>query len=661
MRYVKTALVNAIRGLMLGCLAVACEGPPGPPGPPAPAPDAAPTAPDATPERFDVDVAPPTAMPRIEVDGLVGVVRNPSGQALDRGTIALVPAEVVAALAATPIDLSAPPEVLAAITHDEPIEDALLREAVLRAPIAEDGSYRFATIPPGRFFVVFEPARGDDAYLPGGDRCRVALGDGSLRGARLDVRVSGRPAPDATYVGSSSCMVCHGRHSYAKTAHRNALRVPGRRGALQDTSRFPRIDDALFAFERGTVLHYSRCEGECLVTERDPRLDDPSIEVALTVTLERDGDDYVAELAAGGRSERLPVVLVSGGALARTQLVVRGRGEHFVLPVSYQLDGGIDAEDPRDARWRAFRTDDWLASDGSLRRPRSEASFDASCAGCHFTGFALGGDDALGFAAHAASDVGGELDYDGDGRLDEIDIGCESCHGPGSSHLEARGERIVSPSLLTPERETLLCGRCHSRPEGAHGSEAPISNGGAMPWAGLRRAELGGYVQRVDDADLHASGDSRAHHQEYSDFIRTTMYRNDAILMTCSSCHDAHGGDEAHDLIDSPRESANCTTCHSSEPYVETRLHVTSATGNLHAGLEPQQLECVRCHMARTATLGARRLGLLDDLPRTSPALQYFAGDIASHRFEVTSRTASASQPVAFTDRCGVCHATVLP
>ena len=59
--------------------------------------------------------------------------------------------------------------------------------------------------------------------------------------------------------------------------------------------------------------------------------------------------------------------------------------------------------------------------------------------------------------------------HDGDGGLDDMSIGCEACHGPGSEHIAegpSRGKAIVVPGLLAAERASMICGRCHTRGEG---------------------------------------------------------------------------------------------------------------------------------------------------------------------------------------------------
>jgi predicted CXXCH cytochrome family protein len=137
------------------------------------------------------------------------------------------------------------------------------------------------------------------------------------------------------------------------------------------------------------------------------------------------------------------------------------------------------------------------------------------------------------------------------------------------------------------------------------------------------------------------------------------MYRNPSVLMTCTSCHDAHGSDNEHELLRAADDNAACTGCHSQAQYVAARTHVEQKTGFVHDASADGELLCTTCHMVRTATSGAREPELLDKIP-SAPEVQYFHGDIASHRFAVTRLAAAAEQPVAATLRCGFCHGTNL-
>jgi hypothetical protein len=373
---------------------------------------------------------------------------------------------------------------------------------------------------------------------------------------------------------------------------------------------------------------------------------------------------------AGAGTATYPVLLTYGGAAYRQHYLTRialdnARSSMFVLPLQWNIKGVASFPDSTDWPYRDLRSDQWYDyATNQLKRPQLTQAFDNQCAGCHFTGMKMTGSESTGFSARAVSDPNGDFDYDGDGRAEEINVGCESCHGPGSEHIEdrTRGLHIVSPSLLTPERELLICGVCHSHPAGKGGAagEAPLSMQGTMPTPGLRRGEFADqYTTRVDAAPEHlfASGDSRASHQQYTDFLRTSMARNGSVLMTCSSCHDAHGNDDhTHNLRTAASDNASCTACHSGADYMKPRGHVQKATGFIHDGTEDTFFVCTNCHMVRTVASGARHTELLDNLPRDVTPVQYFHGDIASHRFKVTRRAQAALQPVASTLECGFCH-----
>lgn len=657
----------------------------GEPGAPGPAGDAGPRGPAG-----DAGAAVDASSLPLEPEGVVGSVRDASGQRVAGGRVYFVPAEDVADLGETALDLQLSPEDAADDTFDEPLEDLIdvHGDDYASARVGEDGLYRQTELDDGRYFVVFVPGEDDDAHLPGGSGCRAAVDRDSLVGTRLDLRVSGQPSQSARYVGSSSCFSCHGRHRTMGSAHRVGLQVPGLRGAYQDATRFAGVDLALEAFEDGATLYYYDCDAEreheakCEVSDLDPTLATPSALVSFELQLDRDTAVAREEIGAytvtlvnrqGSGAVTYPVGLTYGGLLSRQHVLVPlenagGSRTHHVLPFQRNLAGDDDHPSSDDWRFRDYHAERWYDfADGELREPDAEQSFDVQCAGCHFTGFELRGGADDGFHAHAVADVSGDYDFDGDGRREEINTGCEACHGPGSEHLEARvrGVAIVSPSLLTPEREALICGRCHSRPIGlgGGGSEAPVDLEGQMPWPGLRRAEYVGLTERIDahEADWHASGDAKEHHAQYTDFVRSSMYRNGSQLMTCTSCHDAHGSDEhAHELLHAAGDPALCTGCHSQAKYTEVRTHVEEVTEFVHDASEDDELTCSACHMVRTATSGARIPELRDRIP-TSPEVQYFHGDVASHRFAVTPRAAYDEQPVAATLECGFCHGTQLP
>lgn len=645
------------------------EGPPGEPGPPGETP-----SPEIDPEPL----------------GLVGRIMEPNMHPVPGGTVFLVPASDVETLWETPIDLFLSPEATAMLEVDEPIEDLLDTngDGYDQAAVDEAGVYRFETLPEGRHFVVWVPSADDELHLPGGDSSSASFDSASLVGMQMDIRVSSQPTASATYVGSSTCMVCHGLHSTTRTAHNVGLQVPGVRSILQDIEPWPDFDEALADFEASTDLFFYDCDAgalnpsKCKVDSQDP-----GAGVSFELRLRRDAGvplgvvgAYYVEMAAGVSAERYDVALTYGGALGKQQYLTRrtnadGSFSYFVLPVQYNYDGDTSNDSSDDWPWRDYRSDLWFDFGGtSLIRPGNAESFDNNCAGCHMTGYRLEGSDSDGWSARAVVDSDGAFDYDGDGRTELINTGCEACHGPGSDHLmpATNGRFMVSPGLLTPGRQAALCGSCHSRPLGIGAGETglPLSEDGEMPPAGIRRAEFAVmHTTRVSGApeSFFDSGDSFGNYQQYSDHIRSRHYRNPFRLVSCTGCHSPHANSADVAAMDtSGNDNALCTTCHS--PEVNPELypltgHVADVTGvPTHDTLGP--FLCTECHMVPTAKAGAGVPALLDTTPSSQPAVQYIWNDIASHRMTVTRWTefaAQPDQPIAFTNECGACHANFLP
>ncbi len=69
--------------------------------------------------------------------------------------------------------------------------------------------------------------------------------------------------------------------------------------------------------------------------------------------------------------------------------------------------------------------------------------FNFDCIGCHVTGFEKPG--------------GSNIFYNEPLR----DVQCEQCHGPGSLHIDAKGEAKRSTIVLSPEES--VCGQCHTK------------------------------------------------------------------------------------------------------------------------------------------------------------------------------------------------------
>jgi predicted CXXCH cytochrome family protein len=277
------------------------------------------------------------------------------------------------------------------------------------------------------------------------------------------------------------------------------------------------------------------------------------------------------------------------------------------------------------------------------------------------------------------------MNIDDDPAMDEVNIGCENCHGPGSEHAEGSGRtgQIVNPAYLSAERSSVVCGRCHDRRQGYGGPvlgyTQAVSESGELARPGISRHELitrytdpvkkgptmagQGRASNIWPDDVHSSQP----HQQYSDFLKSTMYRNGRQLVTCSDCHDLHGNTPyPRWLRDDPDDPGSplCQRCHAVDvlSHMETKLGAT---------MKGEVTRCIDCHMPGTAIVG----GIAGDYGRMirTPPYQdeqdeesnaYWEGPINSHVFDVPLKTnvgvdgvpPGLAMPVPYTAACGTCH-----
>lgn len=613
-------------------------------------------------------------------------LKDTSGAPVVGATVFAIPAADVEALAAVPIsrdDKEFGNYSAEALTVDEPLEDLINGNftpsgggvsTYQKGVTDAEGKAEIASLATGesdKYFIYVQPADEDTEHLPGGSLTRAAVTGNSLNKGVVEVTVSTKPSTEATFVGTSSCLGCHNDKSdVKKTAHKNGFMVPGEPSGLQDAGKFD-ADDAEYnmfaALENkftstGTTIYFydydeKRKFDKFKTSETNPDPDGKLGNVWATVKVFKDTDGKYKMTFTNVKNPSDPaspftkeVKLTYGGGVYKQRYLTTAGNSIHMLPLQYNSRGDEASKERVRMQWRDYHMDWWIEDPTGTpvfkSQPAAKNAVDVQCATCHFNSYSLTQDAGTGeFMATGVADPNGEL-HPIAGEKQELNIGCETCHGPGSEHVAAggKGKAIVTPQNLTPERETVICAQCHSRPQGNDSfgikKDSPLNSENKMMVAGTSRADfLANNTSRNDSAkgDMWDDGlFSKAHHQQYTDFIQSRKYRNGSQLVTCSSCHDLHApGTDRHQLS-GVSDNSLCLSCHTSIDLTE---HQKAKTG------ADMGANCIACHNVKTANSGAGLNQIGENLH----------GDITSHVFDVPDKS-KIPMPVPYTNTCGTCH-----
>ncbi|HJX11347.1 MAG TPA: cytochrome c3 family protein [Candidatus Binatia bacterium] len=595
-----------------------------------------------------------------------GTVQDVSGQMIEKAAVYLIPADDVAAMAKTPLQVGRNS------ANDEPLEDSLAAniDKYKKASTDKKGNFTISGVAEGKYFIYVAPS--EKTYLPGGDKSNKAISTTELKGKTIKILLSGNTPDNAVYVGTSQCLTCHAAYkAQKKTLHGLGIKVVGKQSKLQDYSRFPNFDDGLNKLMAGRKLYFSgfdkgRGFDKYLISEKMPA-DAASVSFAATFFKDTDGKlkfrtENMKDPSDPART--YTVEMTYGGGLYKQRYLYRS-GQYLFPFVQFNTMGDESYADRARKTWRDYHAD-WLFNEGTkkLADPPKKKSFEIDCASCHFTGYSLTPTVAGDFVAGAVNDPNGEADIDGDGIPNELNIGCEVCHGPGSEHAKSpkakKASTIVSPRKLPPERASVICEQCHTRPQGNLKNDQPVSKDNKMMLPGTGRNEfLVNFTTREDAAQRDFWPDklhSKSHHQQGTDFIKSKKYRNGTHIMICTDCHDPHGIKEVkHQLRAEVRDAKNtlCTSCHKGMADVTT--HTAAKVGMGHT-----DIHCVDCHNAKTMQTGA---GFGKGLTRKD-GKNYWMNDITSHIFDVPRKDnvtvkgvdPAKAMPIPYTNACGKCH-----
>ena len=364
----------------------------------------------------------------------------------------------------------------------------------------------------------------------------------------------------STFVGNGDCASCHASQvqDWTGSHHDLAMQEASEKTVLGD------FDNATFVYEGVTTSFY------------------------------RKGDEYwVKTDNENGELQDYRVAYVFGVYPLQQLLLPITKGQLNALSIAWDARNASEGGQ----RWyHIYEDQEPVTAESPLHWTGIYHNWNSRCAECHSTNVVKG--------------------YDGARRqytttYDQIDVGCEACHGPGSRHVElanagkidrsqssaemglalslaARGQWRRAPgddiaqrvTPLTDQTQVDNCGRCHSR-----------------------RATLGDYRYGQSLLNTHRlstlesplywhDGQILDEVYVYGSFMQSKMAQAGVV---CSNCHNPH----SNELV--AEGNAVCTQCHTPETYDAPAHHRHSVTSAGSA--------CVECHMPSQVYMGvdARR------------------------------------------------------
>ncbi len=187
--------------------------------------------------------------------------------------------------------------------------------------------------------------------------------------------------------------------------------------------------------------------------------------------------------------------------------------------------------------------------------------------------------------------------------------GCESCHGPGSAHVEGGGDKtkIVRFPDLTPEKSSAICQKCHQAGDRSNFHRSShLSNGiGCTSCHSIHEAKAKKALLRAESPNLCYT----CHTEMKAEFSRPYRHRVNEGLIQCGDCHNEHGGMLPRQLRASAAQDQVCMKCHTEKrgPFVYEHMPVKTegctSCHTPHGSTNPRLLRvaqvnqlCLQCH-----------------------------------------------------------------
>lgn len=299
----------------------------------------------------------------------------------------------------------------------------------------------------------------------------------------------------------------------------------------------------------------------------------------VTSKFSKDGDSFIIETEGpDGEMTKFPVKAVLGVAPLQQYAVETepGRLQSFDIPW-----------DVPQQEWFHMYPDQNLPAGDGYHWTGPYKTWNARCAECHATDYQRNYDAATRQYSSTQSEIG---------------VGCEACHGPGTSHVDwandvpirERVDGLSDKGLMVDyaagdvETEIQQCASCHARREPLLGG-SPVA--GTPFHDAYRLSTLRAPLYEPDGQILDEV-------YVYGSFLQSKMYDRG---VTCSNCHDVHAANRVAE------GNAVCTQCHSpaANPDFTTLKAVDYDTPEHHFHAQDSEgAQCKNCHMIERTYMG---------------------------------------------------------
>lgn len=211
-------------------------------------------------------------------------------------------------------------------------------------------------------------------------------------------------------------------------------------------------------------------------------------------------------------------------------------------------------------------------------------TWNSRCATCHATGFRANYD--LRSRRYSSTQA-------------EMGVGCEACHGPGSTHVQwAEGRETTREAppkaygfavdLTDPAQVLGQCATCHARRES-------FLDGNPTPGTPFHDAYN---LSLLREGAYQVDGQILDEVFEYGSFLQSRMYEKGVVCVNCHLPHEAELFAESNTV---------CTQCHSpagNPDFPSLPLKVFDGPEHTHHASGSTGAQCKNCHMVERVYMG---------------------------------------------------------